>query len=41
MLELVDTLTRDWPSRNPADERYAGLTYAIRVLARAYQSELA
>jgi hypothetical protein len=36
MLDLVDELARDWQAMDPADERYAGLTYALRVMVRAY-----
>ncbi|MBL7258001.1 hypothetical protein [Paractinoplanes lichenicola] len=36
MLDLVDELARDWQAMDPADERYAGLTYALRRLVRAW-----
>jgi hypothetical protein len=39
MLDLVDELARDWQAMDPADERYAGLTYALRVMLRAYFNE--
>jgi hypothetical protein len=39
MLDLIDELARDWQAMDPADERYAGLTYALRALARAYTSD--
>ncbi|GID29428.1 hypothetical protein Abr02nite_44110 [Paractinoplanes brasiliensis] len=39
MLDLIDELAREWQVMEPADERYAGLTYALRVLARAYLSD--
>jgi hypothetical protein len=38
MLDLVDELARDWQAMDPADERYAGLAYALRVMVRAYTS---
>ncbi|MEV4758588.1 hypothetical protein AB0J86_26270 [Micromonospora sp. NPDC049559] len=36
MLDLVDMLAREWQTMDPADDRYAGLTYALRTLVRAY-----
>jgi hypothetical protein len=39
MLDLVESLARDWQAMDPADDRYAGLTHALRVIAQAYQDQ--
>jgi hypothetical protein len=36
LLDLVDRLARDWQAMDPADDRYAGLTYALRTMVEAY-----
>jgi hypothetical protein len=36
MLDMIDKLAQDWQAMDPADDRYAGLTYALRVVAQAY-----
>jgi hypothetical protein len=36
-LDLIDQLAQEWQAMNPADDHYPGLTYALRVLTRAYQ----
>ncbi len=36
MLDLVDMLAREWQAMDLADDRYAGLTYALRTMAQAY-----
>jgi hypothetical protein len=41
MLDLVDLLAREWQAMDPADDRYAGLTYTLRTMAQAYQHHLA
>ncbi|MBB2943219.1 hypothetical protein FB565_002932 [Actinoplanes lutulentus] len=41
LLDLVDQLARDWQVMDSTDERYPGLTYALRVLIQAYQSDSA
>jgi hypothetical protein len=41
MLDLIDQLAREWQAMSPSDERYAGMTYALRVLVRAYYSDAA
>ncbi|MFD1364165.1 hypothetical protein [Actinoplanes sichuanensis] len=38
MLDLIDDLAQEWQTMDVADERYAGLTYALRVMVRAYTS---
>ena len=39
MLDLIDQLAKDWQAMDPADERYIGLSYALRVLVQAYYSD--
>ncbi|MEU4162865.1 hypothetical protein [Actinoplanes sp. NPDC026670] len=39
LLDLVDQLAQDWQVMDSTDERYAGLTYALKVLVQAYWSE--
>ncbi|MFD3666264.1 DUF6221 family protein [Streptomyces sp. NPDC058659] len=36
MLDLIDMLARDREAMDPTDPRFAGLTYALRVLAQSY-----
>ncbi|MFB7470422.1 DUF6221 family protein [Kitasatospora sp. NPDC056184] len=36
MLDLIDMLARRQMAMDPADRRSAGLSYALRVLAQAY-----
>ncbi|MBO3738753.1 hypothetical protein [Actinoplanes flavus] len=36
MLDLVQSLAQEWQVMDPADDRYAGLTHALRVVAQAY-----
>ncbi|WP_410821032.1 DUF6221 family protein [Micromonospora sp. 050-3] len=36
MLDLVDMLAREYEAMDPDDERFAGLTYALRVLVQSY-----
>jgi hypothetical protein len=36
MLDLIDMLTREYEAMDPADPRFAGLTYTLRVLAQSY-----
>ncbi|GAA3778996.1 hypothetical protein [Micromonospora maritima] len=36
MLDQVDLLAQEWQAMDPSDERYVGLTYALRVIAAAY-----
>ena len=36
MLDLVDQLAQEWQAMGPDDSRHPGLTYALRVLVRAY-----
>jgi hypothetical protein len=36
MLDLVDMLAREYEAMDPSDERFAGLAYAVRVLAQSY-----
>ncbi|MCX4986015.1 DUF6221 family protein [Streptomyces sp. NBC_00572] len=36
MLDLVDMLTRQYEAMDPADDRHAGLAYALNVLAQSY-----
>lgn len=36
LLDLVDMLAKEWEVMDPADSRYTGLTYSLRVLAQAY-----
>ncbi|MFE5829441.1 DUF6221 family protein [Streptomyces sp. NPDC056488] len=36
MLDLIDTLARDCEAMDPADPRFAGLIYTLRVLAQSY-----
>lgn len=36
MLDQVDLLAQEWQVMDPSDDRYAGLTYALRVIAKAY-----
>ncbi|MFD7445690.1 DUF6221 family protein [Streptomyces sp. NPDC059909] len=36
MLDLVNMLARDYAAMDPTDPRFAGLTYALRVLAQSY-----
>ncbi|MFE9137777.1 DUF6221 family protein [Streptomyces sp. NPDC007355] len=36
MLDLVDMLAGQYEAMDPADARYAGLAYALKVLAQSY-----
>jgi hypothetical protein len=36
MLDQIDLLAQEWEAMDPADIRYAGLTFALRVIAQAY-----
>ncbi|MFF0373859.1 hypothetical protein [Actinoplanes missouriensis] len=36
MLDLVESLAQEWQGMDPADDRYAGITHALRVIAQAY-----
>jgi hypothetical protein len=36
MLDLIEGLAQEWQGLDAADDRYAGLTYALRVIAKAY-----
>ncbi|GGN51561.1 hypothetical protein FHR83_009304 [Actinoplanes campanulatus] len=36
MLDLIESLAQEWQAMDPADGRYAGLTHALRVIAKAY-----
>ncbi|GIE90321.1 hypothetical protein [Actinoplanes regularis] len=40
MLDMVESLARDWQAMDPADERYVGLTHALRVITQAYSRPL-
>jgi hypothetical protein len=35
-LDLIESLAQEWQVMDAADDRYAGLTYALRVIAKAY-----
>lgn len=41
MLDLIESLARDWQTMDPRDNRYAGLTHALRVIAQAYSNRTA
>jgi hypothetical protein len=36
MLDLIESLAKEWQVMDPADDRYAGLTYALQVIVKAY-----
>lgn len=36
MLDLIDMLAREYAAMDPADARFAGLAYTLRVLAQSY-----
>ncbi|MFD8642648.1 DUF6221 family protein [Streptomyces zaomyceticus] len=36
MLDLIEMLARDCEAMDPADPRFVGLTYTLRVLAQSY-----
>ncbi|MET9437154.1 DUF6221 family protein [Streptomyces sp. NPDC006551] len=36
MLDLTEQLAHDYKAMNPSDPRWAGLAYALRVLAQSY-----
>jgi hypothetical protein len=36
MLDLVDMLAQEYEAMDPADERFAGPAYVLRVLAQSY-----
>ncbi|GAB2582653.1 hypothetical protein Aab01nite_60170 [Paractinoplanes abujensis] len=38
MLDLIDQPAKDWQAMDLADERYVGLTHALRVIVRAYRA---
>jgi hypothetical protein len=38
MLDLIESLANEWEAMDPADDRYAGLTHALRVISRAYHN---
>jgi hypothetical protein len=37
MLDLIQSLAREWQAMKPSDDRYAGLIHALRVIAQSYQ----
>ena len=36
MLDMIESLAREWQRLDPADDRYTGVTHALRVIAKAY-----
>lgn len=36
MLDLIESVAKEWQSLPLTDDRQAGLTYALRTIAKAY-----